>query len=288
MAATRKNGLMPPAPAARLALPQVTLCAVSSVNVAATIHALELSMAQIAFGEVLLFTDADVPTLFPEADPAIRVVPIARLTSSAAYSAFLLERLAKYVTTSHCLVAQWDGHVIDARRWRPEFLQYDYVGASWPQFQDGHDVGNGGFSLRSRALLEACRSPEFEAHHPEDVAIGRTNRVWLEARGLRFAPRLLADAFAAERAGDPAHSLGYHGVFLMPQVLGVEDFWQVYRSLDERSSLRPDFRELLYATSRGHRPLLRALHMICTHLRDAVARRRGRMRARARGPARPG
>ncbi|TYC93274.1 DUF5672 family protein [Novosphingobium sp. BW1] len=264
---------MPPAPATMLALPQVTLCAVSSVNVAATIRALELSMAQITFGEVLLFTDVDVPVLFPEADPAIRVVPIARLTSSAAYSAFLLERLAEYVTTSHCLVTQWDGHVIDARRWRPEFLKYDYVGASWPQFGDGHDVGNGGFSLRSRALLEACRSPDFNAHHPEDVAIGRTNRARLEERGLRFAPRGQADAFAAERAGDPADSFGYHGVFLMPEVLGLEDFWQVYRSLDERSSLRPDFRDLLYATSRGHRPLLRALHMIWMRGRDAVAKR---------------
>lgn len=256
------NGLMPPVPATRLDLPQVTLCAVSSVNVAATIRALELSMAQIAFGEVLFFTDADVAALFPEADPAIRVVPIAPLTSAAAYSLFLLEELAAHVATSHCLVAQWDGHVIDARRWLPEFLEYDYVGASWPQFDDGHDVGNGGFSLRSRALLEACRSPDFDAHHPEDVAIGRTNRDRLEDGGLRFAPRALADAFAAERAGNPAHSFGYHGVFLMPEVLGVEEFWSIYVELEERGSLRPDFRDLVGRVCQSRKGLHRAVRMI--------------------------
>lgn len=259
----------------RLLLPQVTVCAVSSVNLSATIRSLEACLAQIEFAEAILFTSADVQSH----DPHIKVERIERLTSSAAYSNFVLTKIADYVTTSHCLLVQWDGHVIDASRWRPEFLEYDYVGASWPQFDDDHDVGNGGFSLRSKQLMEACRDPDFVSHHPEDLAIGRTNRAWLEARGLRFAPRNVADLFAAERAGDPATSFGYHGVFLMPPVLGTEVFWQIYRALDDRSSLRPDFANILGSLKNGRSPTLRSLYMIVTWIVDSLRGLRKQKRA---------
>jgi hypothetical protein len=239
-----------------LALPEVTLCAVTSVNVAATVWALEASMGQVRFGACKLLTDA------PVRHPAIEVVPIPRLTSAAAYSHFLLGALADHVQTPHCLIVQWDGHVLSSARWRPEFLEYDYVGARWPQFPDGHDVGNGGFSLRSLRLLEACRASSFRADHPEDIAICRTNRVLLEEQGMRFAPAALADLFAAERAGDPATAFGYHGVFNMPRAIGVEAFWQVYRQLDERSSVNFDFKHLLREVSRGRGRTRRTARMI--------------------------
>lgn len=223
-----------------LALPQVTLCAVTSVNVAATVQALETCLAQIAFAECLLFTDAE-PIV---RDPAIRIMPIAPLTSSAAYSDFLLNRLVDHVATSHCLVVQWDGHVLDAGRWDPHFLECDYIGASWPQFDDGRDVGNGGFSLRSRRLMDLCRSPQFRQLHPEDLAIGRTNRAWLETQGLRFADRALADRFSAERTGDLQAAFGYHGAFNMPRAIGPAAFWTLYRQLDDIGTVRHDFRAI--------------------------------------------
>lgn len=253
-------------PELRLSLPQVTLCAVTSVNVAATMRALEASAAQVDFAQILLLTDAAVCPVHP----AIRVVPIAPLRSSAAYSNFLLTRLVDHVDTSHCMIAQWDGHLLDARRWDPAFLNYDYIGASWPQFDDGHDVGNGGFSLRSRRLMDLCRAPQFVPVHPEDVAIARTNRLWLDAQGIRFAPRDLADAFAAERAGELATSFGYHGAFNMPRALGAAAFWQVYGELDELSSIRHDFWLILRHAARGPGGLRRARRMIADRLRHLV------------------
>lgn len=160
----------------RVALPQVTLCAATSVNVVATVRALEVCLDQIDFAACKLFTDV---LLKPE-HPAIQVVPIARISSSVAYSNFLVTKMVDHIETSHCLVVQWDGHVLDGRRWRSEFLDHDYIGARWPQFLDGHDVGNGGFSLRSRRLMLACRDQKFLLGEAEDIAIGRTNRVWLE------------------------------------------------------------------------------------------------------------
>lgn len=236
------------------------------MNVAATVRALAACLDQIGFADVLLFTDTSVQSGCPD----IRVVPIERLRSSEAYSRFLLTDLVNHIETSHCLVAQWDGHVLDSARWRPEFLDYDYIGARWPQFGDGHDVGNGGFSLRSRRLMQACRAPEFRASHPEDLAIGRANRAWLEARGLRFAPPALADLFATERAGDLATSFGYHGVFNMPDAIGVEAFWDVYRGLDALDSVWHDFAPILKMVRRGRGGHKRAADMIADRLRHAA------------------
>lgn len=252
----------------RLSLSQVTLCAVSSVNVAATVAALERSMAQIDFAACKLLTDAPVRS----DHPGITVVSIPRLSSSRAYSDFLLTHLVDHVETNHCLITQWDGHVLDAGKWRPEFLDYDYVGASWPQFRDGQDVGNGGFSLRSRRLMQACRNPDFQQHHPEDVAIGRVNRDWLEARGMSFAPRALADQFSAERAGDVTASFGYHGVWLMPRAIGVKPFWKLYAGLDDRSTIRHDFGGILTHMRQGSGGLRRGLRLII----DQIAHRRRR------------
>ncbi|WP_345725353.1 DUF5672 family protein [Qipengyuania pacifica] len=230
----------------------------TSVNIAATLHALEFSLDQIRFGACKLLTDAEVRS----APPEVEVVPIEPLRTAIAYSDFLLTSLSDHISTTHCLVVQWDGHLLNAGRWQPEFLDYDYIGASWPQFDDGHNVGNGGFSLRTLRLMELCRNPAFVRHHPEDVAIGRTNRDWLERRGMRFAPSDMADAFAAERIGDPLQTFGYHGVWNMPRAIGVGAFWQIYRQLDEREALKRDFASLLGDVLRGPRGMLRAARMI--------------------------
>lgn len=253
---------------AHLHLPQVTLCAVTSINVNATIAALEASMAAIDFADCLLFSDAEVRP----ANPAIRIIPIPKLRSAEAYSAFVLRELAAYISTSHCLIVQWDGHVANPAMWDPAFLDCDYIGASWPQFADGHDVGNGGFSLRSRRLLNALQLAEFPSAHPEDVAIGRIYRSRLEALGLRFAPKPLADRFSAERCGKPASSFGYHGVWNMPEALGVERFWEIYRSLDDRTTIKHDLGPLLAQVSQGRRGLSRSFGMMADRLVDSFTK----------------
>lgn len=220
----------------RLDLPQVTLIAVTSINLEATLQAIEACQSQVRFAACKLLTHhAPARTL-----PGLDVIITTKITSADQYSRFILTDLAHHVQTSHCLVVQWDGHVVAADRWKPQFLEYDYVGASWPQFPDGYDIGNGGFSLRSRRLLEACRSSQFVLSHPEDVAIGRHNRRWLESQGLRFAPRDLADAFASERASSLDDAFGFHGVWQMPQLIGPDRFWETYCGLEDRSSVYHD------------------------------------------------
>jgi hypothetical protein len=258
------------APASRLALPQVTLLAVTSVNVSATLAALEASMTRIAFGAAKLLTNCDLGLL----PPGLEHVPIAPLRSAREYSEFVLTRLADHVATSHALLVQWDGHVLDARHWRPEFLEYDFLGASWPQFSDGWDVGNGGFSLRSRRLIEACCSAAFKPGHPEDLAISRTNRHWLEAQGLRFAPRELADAFSAERAGNRERAFGFHGVWHMPAILGPERFWNMYCGLEDRTSVYQDLGTIMEQIAGHRRGWRRCLKLGGDKMRAKLAARR--------------
>lgn len=260
----------------RLKLLEVTLCAVTSVNIEATVRALSASMEQIDFGECLLFTDLHLSSV-----PAgIRLIHVEKICSSESYSTFVLKKLADYVTTSHCLIIQWDGYVKDATFWSPDFLSKDYVGARWPQFNDGLDVGNGGFSLRSRHLLHLCRHPDFRCFHPEDVCIGRGNRAWLESQGIHFATAELADRFSVERAGDISRSFGFHGVWNMPAVAGVDAFWAVYRGLDDRGTIKRDFAGLLRHVLRGKAGIARALRFTFDHLKARLgsAKRRQSMR----------
>jgi hypothetical protein len=224
------------------------------VNVQATILALETCLDQIDFAECLFFTDAKIAPR----DKRIRVVPIPRIASARAYSNFLLSKLVDFVESEHCLVIQWDGFVLDGKQWDPRFLSCDYIGAPWPQFTDGHDVGNGGFSLRSRKLLQACRDPQFLTGHPEDVAICRTNRALLEStHGIRFADAATAGAFSFERTAPTAPTFGFHGIFNMIPALGPERFWRTYRTLDDRHTAFVDYGLLMHQLGHGRRTLRR-------------------------------
>lgn len=194
----------------RTAASGVTLCAVTSVAREATVAALRHSLEQVGFEHVLFLSHA-----LPEglADPRIEWRRIDQINSRADYSRFILHELADHIATPHVLVIQWDGFIRTGGRWRDQFLAYDYVGAVWPQFSDGMTVGNGGFSLRSRKLLEATRhipaGPE-----PEDILICRTYRHVLEQQyDLRFADADTARLFSYERERSTRDEFGFHGAY---------------------------------------------------------------------------
>ncbi len=193
------------------------MCAVDARSPQLAAQALQRSMAQADFARVLLFTHG----LGPQGvAPGIEVVDVGPIASGAAYSQFVLRQLPGYIETSHVLVTQWDGFVRDASAWQPEFLDWDYIGAPWPDQPAQRQVGNGGFSLRSRRLLQAGLDPCIVQEHPEDLMLCRQYRDVLEARhGLRFAPAALARGFAFENGPVPGHCFGFHGPYHLPRVL---------------------------------------------------------------------
>ena len=205
----------------RVPVAGVTLACVDCRNHELAIVALRRSMAQCRFERVQFFTDRAFDL------PGIETVVIPDIASIADYSRFMVKALGERIETEFALVAQYDGFVIDGRRWHDDFRAHDYIGAPW---KDG--VGNGGFSLRSRRLLKALRDPRIENLVPEDVAICRTYRGLLEKEhGIRFAPPEVAARFSFETLTPPGPTLGFHGITHLVKIVDM--------SADELAAYRP-------------------------------------------------
>lgn len=219
----------------RLSLAEVTICAVDTRLPALAYEAIKRSQAFIDFGAALLFTNANWQ---PPDDMAhsIQVVRIPDITSTEQYSTFMLKELLPYIQTDYVLIVQWDGYVIHPEKWLAEFLSYDYIGAIWPQFKDAHQVGNGGFSLRSKKLLQALSDPSYPSGHPEDLVICRTYRESLEKNsGIRFAPGAIAEIFSVERQGALANTFGFHGLTNLFRTLPSHDLARVFHALPKNA-----------------------------------------------------
>jgi hypothetical protein len=199
-------------------------------------------MRQANFAQILLLSDRRPPD---RDQPDISWRQIGHIGSRVEYSRFMLRELADHIETSHALCVQWDGYVIEGRSWDDRFLNFDYIGAVWPQFSDGHNVGNGGFSLRSRKLLEACRSLPLSGKEPEDIVIGRNCRAHLEKQGLRFAPVQVARRFAFERTQAQGDEFGFHGAFNLVKFLPAEKTLRLFRELEPGMLARNERVELL-------------------------------------------
>lgn len=193
-------------------LPEVTLCCVDTAYHALSLRALEASRRDIRFARTLLLTDAlPAGVVLPD---GVELVAIPRIVSRDGYSQFVLKSLAPYVETAHVLLIQWDGYVVNADAWDPAFLDCDYLGAKWFWHDDGMRVGNGGFSLRSRRLLQALADPAITLIDVEDETICRHFRPRLERdHGIRFGSEALADRFSFEVSPPVGRPFGFHGLF---------------------------------------------------------------------------
>lgn len=177
-----------------LSLPNVTVVCVDD-NKERCFHCLTPCIQHIAFGRKLMIN------------------PEPKLGSKEAYSKFIIKELHKYIDTDYVLIVQHDGYVKNWQAWTDEFLKYDYIGAPW-WYKDGMNVGNGGFSLRSKKLLKTIAELPLTIFHPEDHMICRVHRKELEARGLTFAPEELASKFSFEgysQTGHYTNQFGFHG-----------------------------------------------------------------------------
>ncbi len=210
-------------------LPHVTLCCIDTTARAGwSLRALEKCCESMRFAEVVFFHDESVGAHAP----VTRSVVIPKLASVEAYSRFVIHDLPDHVATSHVLICQWDGYVLSAQRWRPAFMDLDYIGAPWTHVPPPKNVGNGGFSLRSVRLMRAVRDWVGEdGVHPEDWYIGVACRERLESLGFRFADPALAAAFSVEDGdwSDDLPPFGFHAPYHFPRVL-ASDEWRTFVS----------------------------------------------------------
>ena len=198
------------------------------------LRALARCRRDIEFARTIFLTDAvpaqvDVPA-------EIDVIPTGPIESHDAYSRIVLKELYPHIATSHVLVVQWDGYVVHPEAWTNGFLGCDYLGAPWPDGEGGYSVGNGGFSLRSRRLLEALQDEEFSLHSDaEDVTICGTYRARLEYKfGIRFGPIDIARRFSYELGPLPDEkTFGFHGIFNLIHVENEHDIAELAGALPD-------------------------------------------------------
>jgi len=199
------------------------LIAVSSVKINETIKSLTKSCSQIEYGDVK-FVSHQCPEDLPEGI-TFEICP--ELKSKDDYSYYVIYNLINHVQTDYCLLTQHDGYVIRPHLWDDSFLKWDYIGAPWAIKDNAYvtkegehvRVGNGGFSLRSKNLLEYPRKYnmpylEEQGFYNEDGNLCVYNRSFLKNLGIRYAPIEVAAKFSYEVAlpeNNGIKTFGFHG-----------------------------------------------------------------------------
>lgn len=207
---TRENG--------KLELPNVTLVAMTSVNVRATMLAMKYSMKGINFGDAVLITHRR-PLTLPK---GIRYSHTSELTNINDFNYKMVYELGDHVKTDYVLIVHADGFVVHPELWRDEFLDYDYIGAPWPlppegdtyQYRDPNGelcrVGNSA-GIRSKRLLDYPKDHNVPWEgdfaygkwwYHEDIFLCCKIKPLLEKEGMRIAPIDVAKYYAHEHMVD--------------------------------------------------------------------------------------
>jgi len=143
------------------------------------------------------------------------------------FSLFCLTKMYEFIDTKYMLYCHGDGFVTNPSAWNWEFLNYDYIGAPWtnrnlnynyPRWPlvrkasqesgNRYRVGNGGFSLRSKKMMETVASLYLNEYYkiPEDLVISIIMRKELENMGFKFVDDIL---FAASFSCESTNMDGY-------------------------------------------------------------------------------
>lgn len=178
--------------------------------------ALEQSLRRFSFNEVFIFSD-DASKW-----DGMKVHTIPKISSLGEYDNFILNDLPKYIKTTHFMVIQFDGFILNPQEWSPLFLHYDYIGAPWPVHNHGsYNVGNGGFSLRTKRLADYIAKQHYDFSKEkihEDVYVCRKMRPMIEKEGMHFAPDSIASHFSAESYLYRYPTFGFHNIRFMSLV----------------------------------------------------------------------
>jgi autotransporter strand-loop-strand O-heptosyltransferase len=220
-----------------------TLITVDGVNPELALKALVYSMRGLRFEGVKLLSFRK-PEGFELYEKDIQFVQIPKLSLDG-YNWFKLKELGNYIDTEWCLSIEPDGFIINPELWDDQFFDYDYIGAPWlkegfgmlPFLTHENQVGNSGFSLRSKRLIERCKDiPDFEQNQTpkEDVLICRKYRHLFE--DMHFAPVDVALRFSFEFESEDwerKDSFGFHCFYDSKNILAEIDLDKPKHQLPE-------------------------------------------------------
>ena len=197
-------------------------------NGASAIPSISRSMRELPGSKGLLISLEEPPNL-----PSNVVWKRCHNIDYLGYSLFMMHGLYAYIETDYCLVVQDDGWVLNGNNFKPEYYDYDYIGApshcafgdgnlylkfSWTQTTEPVKVvQNGGFSLRSKRFLEACNkhgimhlnSNEIHGWN-EDAQLSAILKPVLQSFGYKYCPDEIAKYFSIEYVGLGFHEEGFN------------------------------------------------------------------------------
>jgi hypothetical protein len=203
-------------------LNNVTIAAVAGTKAIETLKAIKYSMRELEFDRAILITPEDMQ------DDQVEIVKCEPLNYEQ-YNHFIVYKLHEYINTTHCLLVQNDGYVVNPYSWQEDWMQYDYIGALWPLPQDDFSfrdqdgniqrMGNGGFTLRSKKLLCGANDldlewKEYYGFYHEDGFFCCHHRSKYESVGCKFAPIEVAAQFSHEAMVEENYGnipFGFHG-----------------------------------------------------------------------------
>jgi len=195
----------------KLNLNRITLVAIAGANLDGNIRALNICKHYCDFENVILFTNFETDN-----EHKIETQPM----DYNQYNTFIVKEIYKYITSDFMLFIHPDGFILNPNAWNDAWYNYDYIGAPW-WYNDDFNVGNGGFTMRSKKLLDLLGTDENikpinnGTFTPEDDTICRKYGPYLKSKGILFAPEHLAKTFSKE--GNPKQGsvwngeFGYHG-----------------------------------------------------------------------------
>lgn len=227
----------------KLKLPQVTLVAMTSVDIKATIKAMQYSMQGISFGDVVLITHKK-PLGLPK---EIRYSHTGKLKNIDDFNYKMVYELGEHIHTEYAMIVHADGFVVHPEMWRDEFLDYDYIGAPWPLPKEGDAttyrdkdgnicrVGNS-VGIRSKRLMDYPKKANIpwegeyaygKMWYHEDGFLCCKIKHILEAEGMQIAPLDVAKFFGHEH--------------MIPEIEGIVPF--AFHKWEGTNAEYPNFRK---------------------------------------------
>lgn len=212
-------------------------------NYALANNALQNTINRINPKHVLVYTDHEI---FGNGyDKKI----IEKISSIEKYNELILTQIVEHVELDHYLIIQYDGFALNGSKFIEDFLKYDYIGAPWPQFPN-RKVGNGGFSLRSKKIIEASAHLALtrRSGEAEDIFICQTIGEKLEKNfSIQFADELIASKFSYEAPYSNRDTFGFHGFLNLPIVYQKQPEY-LLKNLDRKTIINR-LTELMFGIS---------------------------------------
>lgn len=190
----------------QLNLNNTTLFCLDSINIERAIDAVNVCNHYANFNAIKLLSDIPYDYKY--------LIPSPKINSITEYSSFILKDMNQYIESEYVMICQWDGFILNPDAWTNEFFEYDYIGAPW---ELNHTlIGNGGFCLRSKRLIEIVshlikNMGNVNINVPEDFIIcGYLKEILIKKYGIKFAPLELAHKFSVEDKRKWNQNLGFH------------------------------------------------------------------------------